>query len=132
MLALSRHDAKAETYLERTRDWEALLNDAYASGTPIVAEPSIKRGRQERVLRITGQIMLRDEFVFDAAGAPALPEVRSLDIDGKSYLYLAKGEQSDDAVRSAIARRCAVFVSISAGLFKVTKASLPPACSGGR
>ena len=73
--------------------------------------------------------MSQDYPVFDAGGAPALPEERSLEVAGKSYLYLSKAEQNDDAVRSAIARRCAVFVSISAGLFKVTKASLPSACN---
>lgn len=129
-IALSRRDAQAQTYLERTRDWETLLNEAYAKGTPIVAEPGIKLGRQKRVLRITGQVMLHDEFVFDEQGAPALPPDESLELGGKRYLYLKNPKTNEDAVSRAIERRCAIFVTISSGLYRVSRASLPASCRG--
>jgi len=127
-LVVSRRNAQAETYLERTRAWETLLNEAYAKGTPIVAEPGLKVGRQERVLRITGQVMLHDEFVFDEDGAPALPPEESIEVQGKRYLYLKNPRTDEDAVSRAIERRCAIFVTISSGLYRVSRASLPAAC----
>lgn len=129
-IALSRRDAKAENYLERTEEWETLLNDAYSSGTPIVAASNVKRGRQERVLRITGQVMLRDEFVFDETGAPALPPDERIEVGGKDYLYLANPRHDEEAVERAIKRRCAIVVTISSGLYRVSKPTLRASCRG--
>jgi 4-amino-4-deoxy-L-arabinose transferase-like glycosyltransferase len=110
--------------LDQTRAWEKLVNQAYADGIPIVARTS-----GIRALGPTAHTLLRDRYMFDANGFPALPKRLEVGVGGGRYSYLSAPGVSAERVKRAVeTKKCMVLMSIQRGGIFVSYADVRPAC----